>query len=49
MCWLYERDEAEEGVDRGEAIVSRAGAIFPLRFQVVEKRANERSIDIGEE
>ena len=49
MGWLPEGDEAEEGVDRGEAIVSSAGAIFPLRFEVIEKRAHERSIDIGEQ
>ncbi len=49
MGWLAERDEAEEGVDRSEAIVSSARAIFPFRFQVIEKRAHERSIDIGEQ
>ena len=49
MGWLRERDEAEEGVDRGETIVSSAGAIFPFRFEVIEKRAYERSIDIGEQ
>jgi len=49
MGWLPECDEAEEGVDRSEAIVASAGAIFPFRFQVVEKRAHEGSIDIGEE
>jgi len=49
MGWLRDRDEAEEGVDRGEAIVSSAGAIFPFRFQVMEKRGHERCINLREE
>ncbi len=28
MGWLPQRDEAEKGVDRGEAIVSSAGLFF---------------------
>jgi hypothetical protein len=49
MCRLADRDEAEEGVDRGEAIVASADGVFPVRFQMIEKRAHERCIDIGEE
>ncbi len=49
MGRLSDRDEAEKGVGRSEASVSSADTIVPLRFQVIEKRGNERSIDIGEE
>ena len=31
------------------ASVASSDAIVPFRFQVIEKRGNERSIDIGEE
>jgi hypothetical protein len=49
MRWLADRDEAKERVDRGEPSVSSADAVVPPRFEVIEKRAYERSIDIREE
>lgn len=49
MGRLSDRDEAEKGVDGGEASVSSTDAVVAFRFQVIEKRGNERSTDIGEE
>jgi hypothetical protein len=49
MGRLSDRDEAKEGVDRGEPSVASADGVVPLRFQIIEKRAHERCVDIREE
>jgi hypothetical protein len=40
--------EAEQGVDRGQPGVPGGAAVPPLFFQVMQERADERGVEVGE-
>ena len=45
---MAERGIAEQGVDGGQAGVAGADAVAPNRFQVVQERADQRGIQVGD-
>jgi hypothetical protein len=46
---LLQGDEAEERMDGGQASVSGANAIAPVRLEMLQERDDERSVEIGHE
>ena len=45
---MLQRGVAVEGADRGESVVARADAVAPVLFEVGEKRADQRRLEVIE-
>ncbi len=45
---VAQRGEAEQRVDRGQPGVAGAGAVAALVFEVVQERADQRRVEVGD-
>jgi hypothetical protein len=46
---LLERDETKERMDRGESRIARPHAVTSLLLEMLEKRCDERGVEIGQQ